>query len=68
LHSLVDVGRLAARDLIKHLTVRRIDDVKGLPGQGGDGLVGNEVVLHAVIVGGGAGLEITRETSRPRMQ
>ena len=62
LNRLVDVGRLAARNLIEHLPVRWINHVEGLPGQGGRRLVGDEVVLHAAIVGSGAALEITQET------
>jgi hypothetical protein len=63
LHCGIDVGRLAARDLIEHLPVRWVKHINGLPGQGGQRLVGDEVVLHAAIVGGGAALEITKETS-----
>jgi len=62
LDRLVDVGGLAARDLIKHLPVRRVQHIDGLPGQCGDGLVGDDIVLHAAIVGSGTALEITQET------
>jgi hypothetical protein len=44
------VGRLAARDLIEHLPVRRVKHINALPGQGGHRLVGDEVQLHPNIV------------------
>ena len=50
LHGLVDVSRLAARNLLKHLPVRRVQHIEGLPRQGGHGLVGDEVQLHVEIV------------------
>ena len=62
-HSGIDVGRLAARDLIEHLPVRRVEHVDGLTCQGGGGLVGDEIHLHGAIVSPGRILKITHGTS-----
>ena len=49
-HGLVNVSRLAALDVVKHLTVGGVDDIQGLPRQGGHGLIGDEIQLHGQIV------------------
>ena len=59
----VNVGGLAAWDLIEHLSVRRVEHVDGLAGQGRGGLVGDEVHLHGAIVNPGRILKITHGTS-----
>ena len=46
LHGGIDVSRLAARDLIEHLPVRWVEHIDGLPCQGRNGLVGDEIQLH----------------------
>jgi hypothetical protein len=56
-HGLVNLARLAALDLVKDLPVRGVDDVQGLPRQGGHGFVGDEIQLHGAIVNPRDGLK-----------
>jgi len=43
----VNVSRIATLNLVEDLAVRRVNDVDGFSGRGGDGRVGNVVEMQA---------------------
>ena len=49
-HGVVDVALVAALDVVKRLAVGRVDHRQRAAGVRGDGLVGDEVLLHPGIV------------------